>query len=78
MEVSSGEECLRFGCVGCLQAMLETICADKLLEGLQQTKLAGQGDRFGASLDLELAKDFLVVPFHRFQGEDQPLANLLI
>ena len=38
----------------------------------------GPCDRFGAPLDLELAKDFLIVSFHRFQGEEQPLANLLI
>jgi hypothetical protein len=35
------------------------------------------GNRFREPLDLQLAKDFLIVPFHRFQGEDKPLANLL-
>ncbi len=45
---------------------------------LHQAKLAGTGDRFGAPLDLELAKDFQVVPFHRTQGEEQPLAHLTI
>jgi hypothetical protein len=29
-------------------------------------------------LDLELAKDFPIVSFHRTQGEEQPLADLLI
>ena len=45
---------------------------------LQQTQFAGTGYRFGAPLDLELAKDFQVVPFHRTQGEEQPLAHLTI
>ena len=45
---------------------------------LQQTQLAGTCDRFGASLDLEFAKDFPIVSFHRTQGEEQPLAHLLI
>ena len=45
---------------------------------LQQTQLAGTCDRFGAPLDLEFAKDSPIVPFHRTQGEEQPLANLLI
>lgn len=52
--------------------------ADKLLSGLQQTEFAGTGNRFSAPLDLKLAEDFLIVSFDRFQGEDQPLANLLI
>src|SRR5437868_10761548 len=45
---------------------------------LQQTQLAGTCDRFGAPLDLEFVKDFPIVPFHRVQGEEQPLAHLLI
>jgi hypothetical protein len=45
---------------------------------LQQTQLAGTCDRFGAPFDLEFAKDFLIVPFHCTQGEEQPLADLLI
>ena len=45
---------------------------------LQQTQLARTGNRFSAPLDLQLAKDFLIVSFHRFQGEDKPLANLMI
>ena len=45
---------------------------------LQQPQLARTGNRFGAPLDLQLAKDFLIVSFHRFQGEDKPLDNLLI
>jgi hypothetical protein len=53
-------------------------CADKLMFRLQQTQLAGTCHRFGAPLDLELAKDFLIVSFHRLQGEDKPLAHLLI
>src|SRR6202011_6360815 len=43
-----------------------------------QTQLTGTCDRFRAPLDLELAKDIPIVPFHRTQGEEQPLANLLI
>ena len=45
---------------------------------LQQTQRAGTCDRFGAPLDLELAKDSPIVSFHRTQGEEQPLAHLLI
>src|SRR6266566_2961775 len=45
---------------------------------LQQTQLAGTCDRFGAPLDLEFVKDFPIVSFHRVQGEEQPLAHLLI
>ena len=45
---------------------------------LQQAQLAGTGDRFGAPLDLEFAEDFPIVPFHRVQGEEQPLADLAI
>ena len=45
---------------------------------LQQTQLAGTCDRFGAPLDLEFAKDFPIVSFHRIQGEKKPLADLLI
>ena len=45
---------------------------------LHQTQLAGTCDRFGAPLDLQLAKDRPIVPFHRTQGEKQPLAHLLI
>ena len=52
--------------------------AGKLAFRLQQTELAGTCDRFGASLHLELAKDVAIVPFHRVQGEEQLLTNLLI
>src|SRR5712691_5079473 len=45
---------------------------------LQQTQRTGPCDRFGAPLDLEFAKDFPIVSFHRTQGEEQPLAHLLI
>jgi len=45
---------------------------------LQQIQLAGTRDRFGAPLDAELAKDIPIVTFHRAQGEEQPLAHLLI
>ena len=48
------------------------------MERLQQAQLARTGNRFGAPLDLQLAKDFLIVSFHRFQGENQPLTHLLI
>jgi hypothetical protein len=41
-----------------------------LMKGLQQTQFARPGNRFGAPLDLQLAKDFLIVSFHRFQGKD--------
>jgi len=53
-------------------------CADKLTFRLQQTQLAGTCDRFGAPLDLEFVKDFPIVSFHRVQGEEKPLANLMI
>ena len=61
-----------------LRAVLETKFAGKLTFRLQQTQLAGAGDRFGAPLDLEFAKDFPIVPFDRAQGEEKPLANLTI
>ena len=41
-------------------------------------QLAGAGHRFGAPLDLEFAEDFPVVPFHRVQGEEEPLADLVV
>ena len=45
---------------------------------LHQAQRAGTGNRFGAPLDLELAKDYLIVPFHRTHGEEQPLADRTI
>ena len=45
---------------------------------LQQPQLAGMCDRFGTPLNLQFAKDVAIVPFDRVQGEEQPLANLLI
>ena len=48
------------------------------MERLQQTEFTRTGNRFGTPLDLQLAKDFLIVSFHRVQGEDKPLAHLLI
>src|SRR5438105_5569879 len=62
----------------CLRAVLESKCAGTLTSRLHQTQLAGTCDRFGAPLDLEFAKDFPIVSFHRIQGEEQPLAHLLI
>ena len=38
---------------------------------LQQAQLAGTRDRFGTALDLEFAKDFPIVSFHRVQGEEE-------
>ncbi len=58
-----------------LRAVLDSKCAGKLTFRLQQTQLAGTCDRFGAPLDLEFAKDFLIVFFHRVQGEEKPLAQ---
>ena len=72
------EQFSSFGFMDCLRAVLDTECADKLTFRLQQTQLAGTCDRFGAPLDLEFAKDFPIVSFHRVQGEEKPLANLLI
>ena len=69
---------LSFGLMDCLRAVLESKCAGTLTSRLQQTQLAGTCDRFGAPLDLEFAKDFPIVSFHRVQGEEQPLAHLLI
>src|SRR5713226_2629190 len=62
----------------CLRAVLESKCAGKRTCRLQQTQLAGTCDRFGAPLDLEFAKDFPIVSFHRVQGEEKPLAHLMI
>jgi hypothetical protein len=53
-------------------------CLWKLTFRLEQTQLAGTCDRFGAPLNLEFAKDFLIVPLHCVQGEEQSLANLTI
>src|SRR5262249_14866425 len=50
----------------------------KLTFRLYQTQLAGTCDRFGAPLYLEFAKDFLIVPLHCVQGEEQSFANLTI
>jgi hypothetical protein len=61
-----------------LRAVLKITFAGKLTLWLQQTQLAGTGDRFGAPLNLEFAKDFLIVSFHRVQGKDKPFANLAI
>lgn len=45
---------------------------------LQQAQRTGTGNGFGAPLYLEFVKDNPVMPFHRTEGEKQPLANLLI
>ncbi len=52
-----------------------TTGAGNLRVWLDETKLAGTGDGFGAPLDLELAKDSQIVPFHRTQSYEQPLAD---
>ncbi len=78
MGVLREEQFSSFGLLDCLRAVLATRCADKLTFRLQQTQLAGTCDRFGAPLDLEFVKDFPIVSFHRVQGEEQPLANLMI
>src|SRR3990170_1870683 len=46
--------------------------------GLQQTQLAGAGDRFGASLDLEFVKDDAGVSLDCAQGQEETLADLAI
>ncbi len=61
-----------------LKRRLYGLLAGKLTLRLQQTQLAGTCDSFGAPLDLEFVKDFPIVSFHRVQGEEKPLANLLI
>jgi hypothetical protein len=78
LRVLREEQCSRCGLLNRLQAVLESECVGTLTCRLQQTQLAGTCDRFGAPLDLELAKDFPIVSFHRVQGEEQPLAHLLI
>jgi hypothetical protein len=60
------------------RAVLETTFAGKLTLRLQQTQLAGTGDRFGAPLNLEFVKDAPIVPFHRTQRKEKPFANLMI
>ena len=72
------EQCSSCGLLDRLRTVLESTCADALTFWLQQTQLAGTCDRFGAPLDLEFAKDFPIVSFHRVQGEEKPLANLVI
>src|SRR5579859_3313447 len=61
-----------------LRAVPDARFAGKVTCRLQQTQLAGTCDRFGAPLDVEFAKDVPIVSFHRVQGEEQPLAHLLI
>ena len=61
-----------------LKLWLDGSLAGKLTVRLQQTQLAGTCDRFGAPLDVEFAKDVPIVSFHRVQGEEKPLANLMI
>ena len=46
--------------------------------GLHQAQLTGTRDRFGTPLDLELGKDFLIVPLYRVQGEEESPADLAI
>ena len=61
-----------------LQAVLDLAWTHKLALRLYQAQLAGAGDRFGASLDLEFTKDFLIVPLHRVQSQKESLADPLI
>ena len=68
----------RVGFMDRLQAVLATKFADRLTFRLQQSHLAGTCDRFSAPLNLEFAKDFLDVPFHRVPGEEEALANLTV
>ena len=56
----------------------DTLRYPRVRARLHQTQLAGTCDRFGAPLNLEFAKDIPIVPFHRTQGEEQPLAHFLI
>ena len=78
MGVVREEQCSSVGLLNRLRAVLESECAGTLTCRLQQAQLAGPCDRFGASLDLEFVKDFPIVSFHRVQGEEEPLAHLLI
>lgn len=61
-----------------LQPVPGATFADELAFRLQQPQLAGMCDCFGAPLNLQLAKDVAIVPFDGVQGQEQPLANLLI
>ena len=45
---------------------------------LQQIQLAGACNGFGAPLDLQLVKNFLIMPFDRIQGEVKPRANFAV
>src|SRR6266581_31617 len=75
----SEEQCSNCGFDGSLAGSSRILAYAGTLTGrLQQTQLTGTCDRFGAPLDLEFAKDFPIVSFHRVQGEEQPLAHLLI
>ena len=58
--------------------LLNTPFAGKPADGLQQPQLAGTRHRFGPPLDPQLVEDESVVPFHRTQREEEPLADLLI
>ena len=59
-------------------AVPDTKLAGKQSFSLQQAQLAGTYNRFGATLNLQFVKDFLVVPLDRTQGQEKPLANLTI
>src|ERR1700730_19281193 len=65
-------------CLGDCCGRTEKLKYPRVRARLQQIQLAGTCDRFSTPLDLELAKDIPIVPFHRTQGKEQPLTNLLI
>src|SRR5688572_27689260 len=46
--------------------------------GLEQTELAGTGDRLGPAVDLELAEDDPIVSFDGTQGDEEPITDLMI
>ena len=46
--------------------------------GLQQTQIAGAGYSFSPTLNLQFAKELLIVALDRTQGQEQSLANLTI
>jgi len=70
VEVVTEKQFSSCGLMDCSWQFAETSFADTLAFRLQQTQLAGARDRFGAPLNLELAKDFSIVSFHRIQGEE--------
>ena len=61
-----------------LNTVLGSWCHGKLKLRLQQTKITGSRDRFGAPFDFKFAVDIAVMAFCCIHGDEKPLTNLTI